>query len=197
VINCFETDAHLVVDVLLLDAPIYPHYRPLPDLFVEEPPCRPMRYTIDLETRELVGMQSMAYAQSPDFPSIDPVLAGRATDDFWLLGMSQAGKTGRKFFDELAHGSWTAGGVNDIYRTPPGEYLGGEPAFVANPAVPEEAVVITQILKPAEQITEIAIFDAFALRSGPMVSIPLRHPLHPGFHSSFAPSPRPVGGRPL
>jgi carotenoid cleavage dioxygenase-like enzyme len=29
------------------------------------------------------------------------------------------------------------------------------------------------------------LFDAFQLKSGPLARLPLRHPVHPGFHASF------------
>jgi len=185
VINCFESDGRLTMDVLLLDSPVYPEYQPIPDMFTSAPRCRPTRYIIDLESRSLVETFAMDYGQCPDFPSIDVARAGREYNDFWMLGMSQRGKMGRKFFDQLAHGSWDSGGVTDIYRTPPGEYLCTEPTLICNPGNREEAVVITQLLKPRESATAIVIFDAFRVRSGPIASIPLRHPVHPGFHSSF------------
>jgi len=186
VINCFERGSSLTMDVLLLDAPVYPEYQPLPDLFATVPRARPFRYNIDLESRALAGATSMDYAQSPDFPTIDPARAGRAYSDFWMLGISRAGMRGRKFFDQLAHGSWEAGGVHDVYQTPPGEYLCSEPAFVSSPHNPDEAVVICQHCMPARRASAIVIFDAYAVRSGPLASLPLRHPVHPVFHSSLA-----------
>jgi all-trans-8'-apo-beta-carotenal 15,15'-oxygenase len=185
VINCFENGTHVTMDVLRLEAPVYSQYQPLPDLFLDVSPCHPARYVIDVTNRELVSVDTLPYAQSPDFPSINPDVAGRAADDFWMLGISHAGKRGRKFFDELVHGSWSAGNVSDLYRLPETVYFGGEPAFVANPSAPDEAVVITQIHRPEKQRTDIAVFDAFELRRGPLVTIPLRHPIHPGFHSTF------------
>jgi carotenoid cleavage dioxygenase-like enzyme len=188
IINCFETDAHLVVDVLLLDAPIYAEYRPLPDLFATVPRCRPVRYIIDLLTRNLIATCPMEYSQSPDFPSVDPKAAGRSYSDFWMLGIADQGKPGRKFFTQLAHGSWERGGVFDVFETPRGEYLCGEPCFVANPADPAEAVVICQHFKPAENAAAIVLLDAYQAHRGPIASLPLRHMIHPGFHSTFVPS---------
>jgi carotenoid cleavage dioxygenase-like enzyme len=187
VINCFEDGDWLTMDVLLLDEPVYSQYQPLPDLFANVPLGRPARYRIDPAGRKLVDVETLPYTHSPDFPSIQPEFAGRAMDEFWMLGMSHAGKPGRKFFDELAHGSWSDHGVNDVYRAPEGSYFGGEPVFVANPAAPDEAVVITQIHTPAERRSQIAVFDARCVRGGPIASIQLRHPIHPGFHGSFAP----------
>lgn len=188
VINCFEEGDRLTVDVLLLDSPVYPEYQPIPDLFASVPRCRPARYLIDLATRQLLEASAMDYGQAPDFPSVNPARSGRSYSDFWMLGMSDQGKQGRKFLNQLAHGCWRTHGVSDIFQTPAGEYLCGEPAFVANPAAPDEALVITQHFKPAEQSTAILLFDAFHVRSGPVASIPLRHSIFPGFHSCFWPA---------
>jgi len=106
VINCFEDAGRLAIDVLLLDAPVYSEYQPVPDLFATAPLCRPARFVIDQETRAIVETRAMDYSLAQDFPSIDVARAGRAYDDFWMLGISQRAKPGRKFFDQLAHGSW-------------------------------------------------------------------------------------------
>jgi carotenoid cleavage dioxygenase-like enzyme len=188
-INCFETGGRLLVDVLLLDAPVYPQYQPIPDLFASTPRCCPVRYTVDLEGRAVVDTQVLDYTQGQDFPAIDVARAGSAYTDFWLLGMSQRAKPGRKFFDQLAHGSWQSGGVGDIYTAPPGVYLCGEPCFIANPKQGEEAVVICENFHAASNTTSLVLFDAFRVRSGPIASIALRRPVHPGFHTSFVPSP--------
>ena len=66
----------------------------------------------------------MAYDRTPDFPAIDPSLSGKDYDDFWMLGISAAGPPGRKFFDQLAHGSWSRSKVHDIYQTEPGVLSG-------------------------------------------------------------------------
>ena len=106
-INCFEEGNRLTVDLLELDEPVYKDYAPVPDLFANVAPARPVRLVIDCESQKLVDRIEMNYVHTPDFPSIDPALLGRQYDDFWMLGISAAGKPGRKFFDELAHGSWT------------------------------------------------------------------------------------------
>jgi carotenoid cleavage dioxygenase-like enzyme len=185
-INCFETAAHLIVDVLLLDAPIYSEYQPFPDLFTTAPRCRPMRYIVDLATHGL-SVCPMEYTHAPDFPSVDPMLAGRAYSDFWMLGIPDQGKPGRKFFQQLAHGSWERSGVFDIHQTRRGEYLCGEPCFVSNPEDASEAVVICEHFLPAENAAAIVLFDAFRVNQGPIASLPLRHLIHPGFHSTFVP----------
>ena len=130
----------------------------------------------------------MDYSLAQDFPSIDVARAGRAYDDFWMLGISQRAKPGRKFFDQLAHGSWRFGTVQDIYTAPRGEYLCGEPCFAADPRDREDAVVICERFEAASNHASIVLFEASNVAAGPIASIPLRRPVHPGYHTAFVPA---------
>jgi all-trans-8'-apo-beta-carotenal 15,15'-oxygenase len=194
VINCFETGHRLVMDVLLLDAPVYKQYQPIPNLFCTSPRCRPVRYTIDLERRVLEKTTTLDYDLAQDFPAIDMARAGHRSSDFWVLGMSARPTPGRKFFDQLAHGSWETGGVKDIYTAPAGNYLCGEPCFIRNPKLAEEAVVICENFCAASEVMSLVLFDALNVRNGPIASIQLRRPVHPGYHTSFAPAFKPAAG---
>ena len=185
VINCFEEGSRLTVDVIELVRPVYSDYEPLPDLFTDVPSGRPVRYAIDCDTHTVVERIEMSYDRTPDFPSIDSALTGSAYNDFWMLGIVHSGKPGRKFFDQLAHGSWKDGDVVDTFDLPSGEYFGGEPVCVANPSDHSEAVVIVQHLQPASGQAAFVLFDAFNVRGGPICRLPLRNMIHPSFHSSF------------
>ena len=187
-INCFEEGRMLTVDILELEAPVYPEYQPIPDLFPTVQPCRPVRYKIDLKSRKLAERQTMDYDRTPDFPSVAPHLVSRKYSDFWMLGISASGGAGRKFFDQLAHGSWQAGGVSDVFQTPAGEYLAGEPVFVGNPANREQGMVIVEHLNARNDEAAFLLFDAFDIKGGPLARLPLRQRLHPGFHASWSPS---------
>jgi all-trans-8'-apo-beta-carotenal 15,15'-oxygenase len=184
-INCHEEGTHIVVDVLEIDREIYREYQPIPDLFQTVPPCRPARYVIDTASRALLERIEMSYNCAPDFPAIDAHRLGLSYNDFWALGIGASGQAGRKFFDQVVRGSWSSGSVCDKYLTPRGEYLGGEPVAIVNPADKQEAVVIVEHLVPAENRVEFLLFDGFSLQSGPIARLPLRNPVHPGFHTSF------------
>ena len=178
-INCFEDVGRLIVDILELESPVYPEYQPIPDLFANVSPCRPVRYIIDLGSGKLLERRALDYDRSPDFPAIDTRLNGSGYDEFWMLGISTAGAPGRKFFDQLAHGSWSRGAVDDIYQTGPGVYLGGEPIWA-------DGCCIVERLDANRNKAEILIFDASRVARGPVATLPLRHMIHPGFHASFA-----------
>jgi all-trans-8'-apo-beta-carotenal 15,15'-oxygenase len=184
-INSYEANRKLIVDILELDEPVYAQYQPIPDLFVSVPRSRPVRYVIDLEKREITERRAMTYDLASDFAAINPCRLAGPNSDFWMLGMSKRGMPGRKFFDHLAHGSCDRGAVDDVYELPSGEYFGGEPAFVTNPDQPEEAAVIVEHLNARTDEAEFLLFDANAVRNGPIARLPLKHRIHPGFHSSF------------
>jgi carotenoid cleavage dioxygenase-like enzyme len=184
-INCFEKDGLIVVDVLEMEAPIYGEYQPIPDLFQTAPRCHPVRYFVDPASQSVKLKQTMSYDLATDFPAIHSHLAGSEYNDFWALGIGQRDREGRKFFDQLVRGSWKHGQVADSYAVPAGEYLGGEPVAIFNPENSGEAVVIVEHLIPAEARVEFLLFNAFALNAGPIACLPLRHPIHAGFHTSF------------
>jgi len=184
-INCFESNGELVVDLLEMDAPIYPQYQPIPDVYASAPLGRPVRYRIDLDTRAILDRTTLDYDRTPDFPSVDGRLSGYPYDEFWMLGISAAGTPGRKFFDQLVHASWRRQEPVAVYQLGPGEYFGGEPVVVSNPSTGDDAMVIVEHLNGMTGEAAFALYDAFAISRGPVARLPLRHCIHPGFHASF------------
>jgi len=184
-VNCFEDDRTITVDVLEMDQAIYPEYQPIPNLFQNAPLCRPTRYLIDRESQSIRERIAMDYELCPDFPSIDARRAGQSCQDFWMLAIGSCGQPGRKFFDRVVRGSWKSGTVSDGWIAPPGHYLGGEPVYIANPQNPDDGIVIVQHLVPSEGRAEFLLFDGYSLNSGPVATLPPGYPIHPGFHASF------------
>jgi len=102
-----------------------------------------------------------------------------------VLGISAAGRSGRKFFDQLARLDW-ASDRTDIYQAPPGQYLGGEPVFVPDPdARATRGAVVCQSFDAARVESAFLVFDAFALAAGPIAAVTLRSPIPLLFHSAF------------
>ncbi len=184
-VNCFEEGGLLNVDVLELERPIYDQYQVMPDLFTDVCEGRPVRFVVRPATGELVARRELDYTLAPDFPSIDPRRATLPYEDFWMLGISATGRCGRKFFDQLVRANWS--GALDVYQSPPFQYLGGEPVFVAN----EEGggFVICQTFDARRAESAFAVFDAFDVAAGPVASLHLESPIHLGFHASFEPEP--------
>ena len=186
-INAFEEGDRLTVDVVELDRPIYDQYE-LAGLFQDVAPGRPVRFVVDLTTGALLETQEIAYDRAPDFPAIDPDRAGQPCDDLWMLGISKTGIPGRKFFDQVAHLSWSQPDRAEVWPAPPGWYLGGEPAFAPNPE--GGGAVICQRFDAEKGESAFLIFDAFDVPAGPVAVIPLPAPVHLGFHALFVPGLR-------
>ena len=115
-INAWEDGGRLIVDVVELERPVYDQYEPVPDMFTTVGPGGPVRYVVDLEKNEIVERKALSYRAAPDFPAIDPRHFGKPYEDLWMLGISHAGRTGRKFLDQVVHLTWD--GKEDLWTAP-------------------------------------------------------------------------------
>jgi all-trans-8'-apo-beta-carotenal 15,15'-oxygenase len=185
--NCFEQNEQVVVDVIEFERPVYDQYQPLPDLFSEVSTGGPVRFIVDLHSKTLVSRQEIPYRLAPDFPTLNPALATEPYDDFWMLGVSQTGRSGRKFFDELVHVRWDQPQPISIFRAQPGCYLCGEPIYLGDPHSNEGAVICQEYNAKREE-SSFLIFDARHVGDGPEATLRLKHPINLGFHASFSPS---------
>lgn len=184
-INCFERGGLLNVDLLELERPVYDQYQTVPDLFTQVCDGRPVRYVIRVEGQELAGRREIDYHLAPDFPSVDPRRVARDYTDFWMLGISAAGRHGRKFFDQLVHANWSDAKASDIYCAPEMRYLCGEPIFIGDPGQEHAGVVICQEYDARRDASAFLVFDASRVAAGPIATIRLGAPIHFGFHASF------------
>ena len=173
------------MDVIEFDRPIYDQYQEVPNLFTDVGEAQPVRFAVDLEKRELAEKRCLDYRLAPDFPSIDPRQGGKRYRDFWMLGISATGRSGRKFFDQLVHADWSAAQTSDIYQAPPMHYLGGEPVFIGDESRPETGVVICQVFDARRAASAFVIFDAFHVARGPVATLRLEAPIPLAFHAAF------------
>jgi all-trans-8'-apo-beta-carotenal 15,15'-oxygenase len=186
-VNAFEDErGRLVVDLIEFEKPLYPEYQIVPDLFTDTFRGHPVRLVIDVATQQIVERVDIAYDCSPDFPQHDPDVTARPYDKFWMLGISQAGRPGRKFFDELVRVNWDTRDV-EVFRTPPKTYLGGEPVFIPDPSNRARGVAMCQMLNAETGDSSFVAFDAFNLPAGPIATIRMPGILPFLFHSAFAP----------
>jgi all-trans-8'-apo-beta-carotenal 15,15'-oxygenase len=192
-VNAFDDQrGRLVVDLIEFDKPLYPEYQVVPDLFTDTFRGHPIRLVIDVAAQQIVERVDIAYDCSPDFPQHDPALTAAHYDDFWMLGISRAGRPGRKFFDELVRVNWDSRDV-DVYHAPERHYLGGEPVLIPDPSRPRSGIAICQVFDAGTCASSFVAFDAYDLSSGPIATIGLPAPLPFLFHSMFASSGRPAG----
>lgn len=187
-INAFDDGDRLIVDVLELDRPVYDQYD-VPNLFTGVAPGRPVRLVVDVAAGALLDRREIAYDRAPDFPAIDPGLAGRPYEHFWMLGISKTGLPGRKFFDQVVHCSWSHPDRVETWQAPPGCYLGGEPAFAPDPSGEGGAVICQQLDVETGEMAFL-VFDAFEVARGPVARLALASPVHLGFHAFYHPAQR-------
>ncbi len=184
-VNAFDQDGRLIVDVVEYEKPVYPEYQVIPDLFSDTFGGHPVRFEVDPAAPAIVSRRDLAYGQSPDFPALDPNAIGHAYDSFWMLGISHSGRPGRKFFDHIVRVDWSTGQAETCHA-PASCYFGGEPAFVPDPADPSRrGVVICQQFDAARVVSSFVAFDAFHLAKGPIATMTLGSPVPPLFHSVF------------
>ena len=190
-VGAFEEEGAVVVDVIELDRPVYDQYT-VPELFTDARRARPVRYRVDPGVGELLSRTELAYAEMSDFPSVDPRSAGRDYGDFWLLGISDSHRPGRKFFDHLVHLDWGRGGEVARWRAPAGSYLGGEPVFAGDPDEagdrPVDGAILCQRFDPERRASSLLVFDAHDVGAGPVAEVHLEDPLPLGFHTTWAAS---------
>jgi all-trans-8'-apo-beta-carotenal 15,15'-oxygenase len=184
-LNCFESDNHLIIDVIEYERPIYDQYQVVPNLFTEVGKAQPVRFVVDLRSRTCIARHAIDYHQAPDFPALDPQHVMLPSNDFWMLGIGATGRSGRKFFDQLVHANWTEGTASDIYQAPPLHYLGGEPVFIGDPHDPSTGVVLCQVFDAERTASAFALFDAFHVARDPVGLLHIREPLPLLFHASF------------
>ena len=186
-VNAFERDGRLVVDIVDYDKPLYPEYQVIPNLFSDTFRGRPMRIEVDLASKTVASRTEIAYANSPDFPAHDPELTGLPYDHFWMLGISRSGQPGRKFFDEIVRIDWPDRSF-EVFRAPPRHYFGGEPLFVPDRSRPHTGAVICQMFDAESNRSSFLVFDAFKLAAGPVATLQAPSPIPLLFHSVFAPA---------
>jgi carotenoid cleavage dioxygenase-like enzyme len=184
-VNAFDEGGRLVVDLIEFEKPLYPEYQIVPNLFTDTFRGHPVRLVVDVDAQRIVERIDIAYDCSPDFPQHDPCVTGRPYGDFWMLGISKAGRPGRKFFDELVRVNWDARDV-DVYRAPERHYLGGEPVFIPDPAHARSGVVMCQAFDAGTYASSFVAFDAFHVSAGPIATIAMPSIVPFLFHSVFA-----------
>jgi all-trans-8'-apo-beta-carotenal 15,15'-oxygenase len=183
-VNAFDREGQLVVDVVEFDKPLYPEYQVIPHLFTDTFRGWPVRFVVDLAAKAIVDRREIAYACSPDFPAHDPEVTGRPYEHFWMLGIGRAGRPGRKFFDQLVRVDWSSESV-EVYQAGPGQYLGGEPLFVPDPSRPRSGVVACQLFDAERVASSFVVFDAYRLGAGPIATVRLADAVPLLFHSVF------------
>jgi all-trans-8'-apo-beta-carotenal 15,15'-oxygenase len=185
-VNAFEQNGRLVVDIVEYERPLYDEYQVVPNLFTNVSPGVPTRMLVDLDSGAIVERRRIDYNCAPDFPAHRVDLTGFPYDSMWMLGISAAGQPGRKFFDQMVRVDWNAEKV-DLWQAPRATYLGGEPVFIPEPGADRSGAVICQTFDAETRTSSFVVFDAFQLGRGPIATVKLSSPIPLLFHSSYLP----------
>lgn len=186
-VNSFEDDGRLVVDIVEYERPLYDEYEVVPDLFSTVSPGVPTRLIVDVAAGRIVERQRMPYDRAPDFPAHHAGLTGQPYESLWMLGISAAGRPGRKFFDQLVRVDWAPGEV-EVWQAPPRTYLGGEPVFVPEPGSHRSGAVVCQAFNAVSRTSSFVVFDALRVSAGPVATVTIPSPIPLLFHSSYLPA---------
>jgi carotenoid cleavage dioxygenase-like enzyme len=125
--NAFDGEGGVVVDLLELDRPVYPHYF-LDSLYDGAPLGRPVRWVVDLESGQASRQAHDDLESSLDFPVVPADAVGLPTDVVWYLSMSRSRDPGPKLFDRLVRLDWSTTEAR-TFAAPEGAYFSGEPAL--------------------------------------------------------------------
>lgn len=187
-VNAFEEEpGRLVVDLVELDRPVYDEYHGLPDLYVDVPPARPVRWVLDLEGG-VVDRREARVTGSPEFPSFDRRRTGRPAGECWMLSIGAHGQPGRKFFDRVVRVDWGEMREVDSWRSPEAVYPAGEPVFA--PLEGGGPVLLLHLWDGRENVSRLALFDPWDLSAGPRCEIRLGARVPLAFHGTWAPADR-------
>jgi all-trans-8'-apo-beta-carotenal 15,15'-oxygenase len=185
-IQSFEDEGTLTIDLLETSEPLYPQYLPLPSLFESVKSCAFVRITIDTASWKLLDTFKEQQEVHLDFPALLPE-SGTTQDLVWALGMPIKPLGDSKYYDRILCFDWTCGEITDTYHAPEDCFLSGEPSMVAVEGDESAGHLICPMWNSARNESSYLIIDAFDLAAGPIAVLPLPSPSPLGFHSSFVP----------
>lgn len=181
--NAFEQG-----DQIILDSVCYDSFPTLDDAedystvdFDHVPASQLWRFTIDLTT-EKVAVEKII-ERPCEFPTMNPQRVGR---DYRYLYMGATdGPIKNAPLQALIKRDMQTGEEQLWSAAPRG--FGGEPLFVARPggAAEDDGWVMLWIYNSAGDRTELAIFNAQNITTGPIAKLKLRHHIPYGLHGSF------------
>ena len=184
--NAFEQGGKLILDSICYDN--FPSIEEAEDYsevdFDHVPASNLWRFTIDLET-EAVAVDVLI-ERACEFPTMNPQKVGRDYR-YLYLGAAHA-DTGNAPLQALIKRDMETGEEQFWSAAPRG--FGGEPLFVArsNGEQEDDGWILLWIYNAECDRTELAIFNAQDITSGPIAKLNLKHRIPYGLHGSFTPS---------
>ena len=181
--NAFEQDGKLILDSICYDN--FPSIDDAEDYskvdFDHVPASNLWRFTIDLATKA-VGVDVLI-ERACEFPAMNPKNVGR---DYRYLYLGAAhGDRGNAPLQALIRRDMQTGEEQFWSAAPRG--FSGEPLFVARPGgqQEDEGWVLLWLYNAERDRTELAIFNAQDITTGPIAKLNLKHRVPYGLHGSF------------
>ena len=181
--NAFEQG-----DQLILDSVCYDSFPTLDDAedystvdFDHVPASQLWRFTIDLATEKVDVAKIIE--RPCEFPAMNPEHVGR--DYRYLFMGATDGPIKNAPLQALIKKDMKTGEEQLWSAAPRG--FGGEPLFVARPSgkAEDDGWVLLWIYNATDDRTELTIFNAQNITSGPVATLKLRHHIPYGLHGSF------------
>jgi all-trans-8'-apo-beta-carotenal 15,15'-oxygenase len=189
-VNAYERDNSIVADFVGYDAPDHffgPHaaFRTIMTgrSGVAAAPGKLRRIVIDLTGR--TARLETVLDRHFEFPTINPRVQGHP----YQYAYCAIGDIGRSWFHDGVARIDVTSGKHEEFRFGPNHYV-GEPLFVPHPESRSEDAgwLLCEVLDGHAQRSDLAIFDARAVASGPIASVKLTHHLPFGFHGWWQPA---------
>ncbi len=181
--NAFEREGQLI-----LDSVCYDNFPTLDDAedystvdFDHVPASQLWRFTVDLKT-EKVDVEKLI-ERPCEFPALNPNNVGREYR-YLFIGATH-GKVKNAPLQALVRRDMTTGEEQFWSAAPKG--FGGEPLFVARPdaTAEDDGWVLLWIYNAQSDRTELTIFNAQDITTGPVATLKLKHHVPYGLHGSF------------
>jgi carotenoid cleavage dioxygenase len=182
VMNAWEAGGRIHIDLMQAAAP--PLF-PWPDgrLVEEAGGARLARWSFDSAKSERVFEQEWLCDIPGEFPRIDERFAGLAYRHGWFAG--NVTDDPARTFSRIVHVDLTGGAIDEFVL--PDTDATGEPVFVARTADASEGDgwILAVVFRGAERRSELLVFDALAIASGPVATVSLPHRVPNGFHGNW------------
>jgi carotenoid cleavage dioxygenase len=181
VMNAWEDGSRIIADVMQFEeAPLFPH----PDGSPTDPNksrARHARWIFDLAGKSDRFVQTYLDDMTGEFPRIDDRYAGFRSNHGWYACANP----------DLGAGSWLSGIVHvdgdgrrrSRYLLPVGDTI-SEPVFVprGDNSAEAEGWLLAVVWRARDNVSDLAVFNATDVASGPIALVHLGHRVPDGFH---------------
>jgi carotenoid cleavage dioxygenase-like enzyme len=184
VMNAWEDGDRIIADVMQAEeAPLFPH----PDGSPTDPKksqARLCRWTFDLAGNTDRFSQVYLDDVTGEFPRIDDRRAGLASQHDWYACANPDAPIGSAF-SGVIHVNGKGARVGQ-YLLPAGDAI-SEPVFVARgkDAAEGDGWLLATVWRARENRSDLAVFNATDIASGPVALVQLGHRVPAGFHGNW------------